>query len=127
MFNLTLILWLVIIGERLSPALDAQDTAGVAGIGLSYLAFAPIEEQKTQHTTQILSFEIMPTDAVHPETSSSYLGSEFDESAARLSRKQECAGKLTAENCPVRRQKAVLKSLFYIAFFESFLLCHDLV
>ena len=117
----------MIVGERLSPALDAQDTAGVAGIGLLDLAFAPVKERKTQHTTQILSFEIMPTDAVHPETSSSYLGSMFDESAARLSKKQEDAGKLTAENCPVGRQEAVLESLFYIAFFESFLLCHNLV
>ena len=74
-------------------------------------------------TTQIFSLEIMPTEAVQPETSSSYLGSDRIQSLARI----EDHDHLTVEYGSVGGEEPVLQSLFQFALCKTFLLRNDLV
>jgi hypothetical protein len=62
--------------------------------------------------------------AVHPETSSSYLGS------VRMSQRGQqiqCRHRLTTQYRPVGGQETVLKSLLDVALLERLLFRHDLV
>lgn len=65
----------------------------------------------------------MPTDAVQPETSSSYLGSV----TCQLPVGAVCNEPHTAQNGAVSSEEAVLEGLFYVALLEGLLFCYDFV
>lgn len=66
----------------------------------------------------------MPTDAVQPETSSSYLGSATQFSASDPDLRM--TGR-TTQDSSVGGEEAVLERLLVIVLFKGLLSCHDLV
>lgn len=74
--DLAFVLRFVVEGQGLGSAFDAEHCSRITGVGLEMSASIDFVSSGIALTTQILSFETMPTEAVQPETSSSYRVSE---------------------------------------------------